>query len=436
MPNERTPKKPREQYRLRTRLIHGSFATGRWDYDHHVVPPQSSSATYRLSSVHRGAQGFVEFATPESRRAPIYIYDRLDEPSRGMLEENLAAAEGGEVAVTFATGMAAVSGALGVLTATGDQIVAHQILYGCTHSLLTSWLPRYKIRTDFCDLTKPESLAKAATENCRVVYLETPVNPTMELIDLRAIRQVVDRLNEGRPETEKIRVVVDNTFATPYCQRPLQHGVDIVVHSLTKDIGGFGTEMGGAVIGSSTYFNLLMLYRKDFGGVLSPKNAWPILVYGLPTLAARMVNQQKSAMQVAEFLLRQPKVRRVVYPGLANFAQRELAHRQMTTPDGSFAPGHMLYFELKGKNGDVNSAAEAAERFVDYIAEKSYTITLAVSLGQIKTLIENPFSMTHASVPEEEKIRSGLQPGGIRLSLGLEDWHDIIADLEDALEVV
>ncbi len=436
MPNERTPKKPREQYRLRTRLIHGSFATGRWDYDHHVVPPQSSSATYRLSSVHRGAQGFVEFATPESRSAPIYIYGRLDEPSRGMLEENLAAAEGGEVAVTFATGMAAVSGALGVLTATGDQIVAHQILYGCTHSLLTSWLPRYKIHTDFCDMTKPESLAKVATKDCRVVYLETPVNPTMELIDLRALRQVVDRLNEGRPEAEKIRIVVDNTFATPYCQRPLQHGVDIVVHSLTKDIGGFGTEMGGAVIGSGTYFNHLMLYRKDFGGVLSPKCAWPILVYGLPTLAARMVNQQKSAMQVAEFLLRQPKVRRVVYPGLANFAQRELAHRQMTTPDGSFAPGHMLYFELKGKNGDVKSAAEAAERFVDYIAEKSYTVTLAVSLGQIKTLIENPFSMTHASVPEDEKIRCGLQPGGIRLSLGLEDWHDIIADLEDALEVV
>ncbi len=436
MPNERTPKKPREQYRLRTRLIHGSFATGRWDYDHHVVPPQSSSATYRLSSVHRGAQGFVEFATPESRRAPIYIYDRLDEPSRGMLEENLAVAEGGEVAVTFATGMAAVSGALGVLTAAGDQIVAHQVLYGCTYSLLTSWLPRYKIRTDFCDLTKAESLAKVATKDCRVVYCETPVNPTMELIDLRAIRHVVDRLNEGRPELEKIRIVVDNTFATPYCQRPLQHGVDIVVHSLTKDIGGFGTDMGGAVIGSSTYFNHLMLYRKDFGGVLSPKCAWPILVYGLPTLAARMVNQQKSAMQVAESLLRQPKVGRVVYPGLPHYPQRELAHRQMTTPDGSFAPGHMLYFELKGTNGDVKSAAEAAERFVDYIAEKSYTVTLAVSLGQIKTLIESPFSMTHASMPEEEKIHSGLQPGGIRLSLGLEDWHDIIADLEDALQVV
>jgi cystathionine beta-lyase/cystathionine gamma-synthase len=431
-----TNKKSQEEYRLRTRLIHGSFATGRWDYGHHVVPPQSSSATYRLSSVHRGAQGFIEFATPESRRAPIYIYDRLDEPSRGMLEENLAAAEGGEVAVTFATGMAAVSAALGILTAAGDQIVAHHILYGCTHSLMTSWLPRYKVRTDFCDLCHPETLAKIATKDCRVVYFETPVNPTMELIDIAAVRRVVDRLNEGRPEAERILIVVDNTFATPYCQRPLAHGVDLVVHSLTKDICGFGTEMGGAVIGANRFFNHLMLYRKDFGGVLSPKNAWPILVYGLPTLATRMVNQQKTAMHVADFLTRQPKVARVLYPGLANFPQHDLARRQMSSPDGQFAPGSMIYFDLKGGDGSVESARQAAERFVDHIAEKAYTITLAVSLGQIKTLIENPFSMTHASVPDEEKIRSGLQPGGIRLSLGLEDWHDIIADLENALEVI
>lgn len=436
MAKERTPKKPREKYRLRTRLIHGSFATGRWDYDHHVVPPQSSSATYRLTSVHRGAQGFVEFATPESRRAPIYIYDRLDEPSRGMLEENLAVAEGGEIAVAFATGMAAVSAVLGILTAADDQIVAHHVLYGCTHSLMTNWLPRYKIHTDFCDLTQPEALLKVATKSCRVVYFETPVNPTMELIDMHAVREVVDRLNDGRAETEKILIVVDNTFATPYCQRPLEHGADLVVHSLTKDIGGFGTETGGAVIGSSAYFNHLMLYRKDFGGVLSPKNAWPILVYGLPTLATRLVNQQKTAMQVAEFLMHQPKVARVVYPGLPNFPQRELAHRQMTAADGSFAPGSMLYFELKGRDGSQRAAADAAERLVDHVAEKSYTITLAVSLGQIKTLIESPFSMTHAAVPDEEKIRSGLKPGGIRLSLGLEDWHDIIADLEDALQVV
>lgn len=149
---ERTPKKPREQYRLPTGLIHGSFAAGRWDYDHHVVPPQSSSATYRLTSVDRGAEGFVEFATPESRRAPFYIYDRLDEPGRGMLERNLRVAAGGETAVAFATGMAAV-----------------------------------KIHADFCDLMEPESLPKVATRNCRAVYFETPV-PTMELIDMRRVR--------------------------------------------------------------------------------------------------------------------------------------------------------------------------------------------------------------------------------------------------------
>ncbi len=435
MTTKQEPRQPREQYRLRTRLIHGSFATGRWDYDHHVVPPQSSSATFRLKSVHRGVQGFVEFASPEAQKAPIYIYDRLDEPTRGMLEENLAVAEGGEMAVTFATGMAAISAAIGALVATGQQVVAHRVLYGSTHSLLTHWLPRYGIRADFCDLNGPEVLARVATGGCRVVYFETPVNPTMELIDIAAVRNVVDRLNAGRAEQDRILIVVDNTFATPYCQRPLEFGADLVVHSLTKDIGGFGTDMGGAVIGANRFYNLLMLYRKDFGGVLSPKNAWSILVYGLPTLATRMVNQQKAAMKVAEFLTRQPKVARVLYPGLPDFPQAELARRQMVGYDGKFAPGSLLYFELKSSAG-ARGAAAAAERLVDYVAERAYTITLAVSLGQIKTLIENPFSMTHATVPEEEKIRSGLQPGGIRLSLGLEDWQDIIADLEAALAVV
>jgi cystathionine beta-lyase/cystathionine gamma-synthase len=433
MTTKHEPKKPREQYRLRTRLIHGSFSTGRWDYDHHVVPPQSSSATFRLRSVHRGVQGFVEFASPAAQKAPIYIYDRLDEPTRGMLEENLAVAENGEMAVTFATGMAAISAAICALTSTGHQVVAHRVLYGSTHSLLAHWLPRWGIRVSFCDMTEPESVARVATPYCRIVYFETPVNPTLELIDIAAVRDVVERLNQNRSEDERIAIIVDNTFATPYCQRPLELGADLVVHSLTKDIAGFGTDMGGAAIGSNRFYNLLMLYRKDFGGVLSPRNAWSILVYGLPTLATRVVNQQKAAMKVAEFLLKQPKVAHVVYPGLPCFPQIGLARRQMVDYEGKFAPGSLLYFELKGSEG---SAAQAAERFVDCIAEHAYTITLAVSLGQIKTLIENPFSMTHAMVPEEEKIKSGLMPGGIRLSLGLEDWHDIISDLQAALTAV
>jgi cystathionine beta-lyase/cystathionine gamma-synthase len=429
----REPKKPREQYRTRTRLIHGSFSTGRWDYAHHVVPPESRSATFRLHSVRRGAEGFVEFGSPVAQKAPIYIYDRLDEPTRGMLEENLAVAEGGDIAVAFASGMAAISAAICTSVGLGHQVVAHRVLYGCTHSLLTSWMPRWGVRTDFCDLTDAESLARVATKDCRVVYFETPVNPTMELIDIAEVRRVVDRLNAERAEGARIHIIVDNTFATPFCQRPLELGADLTVNSLTKDIGGFGTDMGGAVIGAEHYYNPVMRYRKDFGGALSPRNAWSILVYGLPTLATRMVNQQKAAMRVAEFLLKQPKVARVVYPGLPSYPQLELARRQMVSYDGKFAPGSMLYFELRGNGA---SPAEAAQRFVDFIAEHAYTITLAVSLGQIKTLIENPFSMTHAGVPPEEKIKSGLLPGGIRLSLGLEDWHDIIADLDAAFNVV
>jgi methionine-gamma-lyase len=425
--------KKKDTYRMRTRLIHGNVNSSRWDYDHHVVPPISSSTTYRLNSTHRGVQGFMEFARGEedsTQHVPIYIYDRLDEPTRGMLEENLAAAEGGETAICFASGMAAISAALGVTVKAREEIIAHHILYGCTYSLLTNWLPRFGIQTRFIDLLNFENLSQAITDRTRVVYFETPVNPTLQLIDIAAIRHVVDQANRARKTP--IHIIVDNTFATPYCQRPLDHGADLVVHSLTKDIGGFGTEMGGAVIAPRELHSLLMFYRKDFGGVLSSKSAWAFLVYGLPTLATRMINQQKSAMKVAQFLEQHPQVARVSYPGLESFPQRDLAVRQMVDYRGRFAPGSILYFTLKEDHGG-NRKAEA---FIDYIAEHAYTITLAVSLGQIKTLIENPYAMTHAAVPDDEKLARGIEPGGIRFSLGLEDWHDVIDDLSQALDYV
>ncbi|HTK94625.1 MAG TPA: PLP-dependent aspartate aminotransferase family protein [Terriglobales bacterium] len=427
-------------YAIRTRLIHGKSKSPKWDYSHHVIPPMTSSATFRLSSAHRGAQGFFEFACDRvdtTRQVPIYIYDRLDEPTRGMLEEALATAENGDTAVCFATGMAAITAAINSLVRTGDEVLAHHTLYGCTYSFLTNWLPRQNVRAKFCDTGDPQSIAKAITAKTRVVYFETPVNPTMELIDMTAVRAVVDRANKGRKEAERIQVVVDNTFATPYCQRPLHHGVDIVVHSLTKGIGGFGTDMGGAVIAPKSLHNVLMMYRKDYGGVLSPKAAWNVLVYGLPSLAARMANMQRTARHVAEFLERHPKVKRVNYPGLASFPQRALAEKQMVDYRGKFAPGSMIYFELKEKPGHT----DAGERFIDYIADKAYCITLAVSLGQVKTLIENPYSMTHSAYQAapgnghqlEHEKKQKLDPGGIRLSIGLEDRHDIIADLEKGL---
>jgi cystathionine beta-lyase/cystathionine gamma-synthase len=430
---ERTKK---ESYRIRTHLVHGNYERKHWDFDHHLIPPISASTTYRLGSVHRGAQGFVEFASEEAEvkgHIPIYIYDRLDEPTRGMLEENLAYAESGETSVTFATGMAAISAALGVTCKAGAEIVSHHTLYGCTYSLMTNWLPRFGITTRFADLRDERSFKEAVNNRTRVVYFETPVNPTLDLIDIALVRQWMDQARPGAQETDRLLMMVDNTFATPYCQRPLAFGADLVVHSLSKDIGGFGTEMGGAVIGPRKFHAPLLMYRKDFGGVLSSKSAWSIFVYGLPTLATRMVNQQKSAIRVAQFLERHPKVASVHYPGLETFPQYELARRQMTSYDGKFAPGSMVYFVLKGKE---KAAAEAADRFMDYAANHAYSITLAVSLGQIRTLIEEPYSMTHASLPAEVKRARGMEPGGIRLSVGLEDWHDIIHDLEAALEQV
>ncbi|HEX6045412.1 MAG TPA: PLP-dependent aspartate aminotransferase family protein [Pyrinomonadaceae bacterium] len=426
----------KESYRIRTHLVHGNYDSKHWDYDHHVVPPISASAAYRLGSVHRGAQGFVEFASDEAEvkgHIPIYIYDRLDEPTRAILEESLAYAEGGETAVTFATGMAAISAALGVTCTAGTELVAHHTLYGCTYSLLTNWLPRFGINTRFADLKDERSVREAITKRTRVVYFETPVNPTLDLIDIASVRRWMDEARPGVEEKDRLLMVVDNTFATPYCQRPLAFGADIVAHSLTKDIGGFGTDMGGAVIAPRKFHAPLLMYRKDFGGVLSPKSAWSILVYGLPTLPTRMVNQQKSANRIAQFLERHPKVARVHYPGLETFPQYALARRQMTSYDGKFAPGSMVYFVLKG---DEASANEAADRFMDYIARHAYSITLAVSLGQVRTLIEEPYSMTHAALPAEVKHARGMEPGGIRLSVGLEDWHDLIHDLETALEQV
>jgi len=425
---------------MRTRMIHGPSISPKWDYSHHVIPPITSSATFRLSSSQRGAKGFFEFACDRidtKRHVPIYIYDRLDEPTRGLLEENLAQAEQGDIAVCFATGMAAITAAICSLVRSGDEIIAHETLYGCTYSFLTNWAPRQGLTAKFADLRKPESLARFITPKTRVVYFETPVNPTMELIDIAAIRKIVDQANRGRRDDEKIYILVDNTFSTPFCQRPLGLGAHVVIHSLTKGIGGFGTDMGGAVIAPKSLHNVLMMYRKDYGGVLSPKAAWNILVYGLPSLATRMSNMQHSARYVAQYLEKHPKVERVEYPGLPSFRQRKLAERQMFDYSGKFAPGSMIHFTLKGKKSDNRYG----ERFINYIADHAYCITLAVSLGQIKTLIENPFSMTHSAyLPqdetglEHENRGRSIEPGGIRLSIGLEDRDDIVADLEAALK--
>lgn len=417
---KKTVRSQRQACSKRSFLVHGQYWTPKWDFSHHVVPPITSSSTYRLESSERGAQGFAGFAAKDRAisRPEILIYERLHEPTRGMLEERLAFAEDGETGLCFSTGMAAISAAIGILVKQGEEIIAHKTLYGCTYSLLTNWLPRYGIKVKYVDMTDLKTLRKAIGPKTRVLYFETPVNPTMTLIDIKAVSEIAKSV-------KNVVTIVDNTFATPFCQRPLTLGADLVVHSLTKNICGFGTDMGGVVVTRKEFESNLLLYRKDFGGVLSSKNAWPILVYGLPSLELRAREEEKTATEIARFLEGHPKVRSVSYPGLDSFPQAELARRQMLNYSGEFSPGNLIYFTME---------PSAADRFINHIASKAYCITLAVSLGQIRTLIEQPGSMTHATIPKEAQRIGGIDRGGIRLAVGIEDPNDIIADLKGALK--
>lgn len=410
-------------YQPTTRLVHGPEHSAKWDFSHHVTPPLSSSTTYRLDSAARGARGFAEFGrqVKDTGDPPVYIYDRLDEPTRSILEGELCDIEEGDACVTFASGMAAISAALGCVLLPGDDVIAHPTVYGCTHSLFTNWYPRLGFGVHRIDLNDLDAVRAALSERTRILYCETPVNPTLELIDLRALRRLADEVNAQRPADRRLLVVVDNTFATPFGQRPLGLGADVVVHSLTKNLGGFGTEIGGAVIAPKWMLQRLLLYRKDFGAILSSKSAWAILVYGLPTLPLRLKRQQYTAQIVAEWLEGQPAVDRVIYPGLPSYPQRALAETQLRDFDGDYAPGNMIYFLLDDARIDATD-------FLDHIASEAYSITLAVSLGHTKTLIEAPGSMTHSSYGTAADSTTG-----VRLSIGLESPKDIVRDLEAAI---
>lgn len=434
---KRTASRDGHRYAQETKLIWGESYTPKWDYSHHVIPPISSSSMFRLDSSKRGAQGFVEFAHHAEdfkvhSKAPVYIYDRLGEPNKDLLEENLAIAERSDCAVTFASGMAAISALCGILLGSGSEVVAHRTLYGCTYSLFTNWLPRYRVKVTWVDFTDLKEVERAITPHTRLLYFESPVNPTLELIDMGAVAEIARKHNRHRKPEHRIHTAVDNTFATPFCQRPVEFGIDFVVASLTKGICGFGTDVGGMVAGPEWSYDQLLMYRKDFGGILSAKSAWPILVYGLPSLAVRFRQQMQNAMTVASALERDPRIRFVNYPGLDTFRQRSLAHVQLHDYEGRFAPGTMVYFTLTGDTAAERH--ENARRMVDSIGENSYSMTLAVSLGSIRSLIEHPGSMTHSSIPPEEQEKGGLDPGGIRLSVGLENPDDVIHDLREALD--
>ncbi len=419
-----TPKSSRS---LRTKAIHGEALSQSWEFSHHLIPPMTASTTFRLDSLQRGAEGFSTFGAQNKSEKPIWIYDRLEEPTTKMLEDQLAVLEKGECAVTFGSGMGAIASTLMSLLKSDQKVVAHKTLYGCTYSLITNWLPRFNIQHSLIDVNNFQALEKELQDPAtRVVYFESVSNPILEIADLEKIAKLVKDANKGRKKDNQIYTVVDNTFATPWALRPIEWNIDFVIQSLTKNISGFGTEMGGAVIAPKGHESILRLARKDFGTIIQSYAAWHILVDGISPQAIRFEQQQDSALKIAQFLEKHPKVERVIYPGLKSHSQFKDAKKYLKSPEGKFAPGTMISFQLKGN-------MKKCEKFVDDIAKNSYAITLAVSLGLTKTLIEVPGYMTHSAIPNDKREESGIDPRAIRLSLGLENAQDIIQDLKTAL---
>lgn len=350
-------------------------------------------------------QGAARFAGQETG----YIYTRLGNPTQAALEEKMANLEGGEAGLAFGSGMAAVSAVLMALLASGDHVIYGEAIYGCTYDFLHEVMNRYGVEATGVDTSSLEAVEAAFRPNTKVVMLETPANPTMVLSDIKAIADLCHRRGAV--------LVVDNTFMSPYLQRPLSLGADVVIHSATKYVGGHGDVIAGIAVGQKAFIDQVRATTlKNVGGIISPFDAW-LLLRGLKTLHVRMERHSANAMKVAQFLASHPEVERVNYPGLSSHPQHDLARRQMDDFGG------VITFELRG-------GLEAGRRMINAVQ----LCQVAVSLGDADTLIQHPASMTHAVMPREARLASGITDGMIRLSVGLEDADDLIADLEQALQ--
>ena len=356
------------------------------------------------------AQGSKRFAGEEAG----YIYSRLANPTERLQEEKISAMEQAEDCVAFSSGMGAVSATLLTFLSQGDCVVADSVLYGCTFSLMSHVFPRFGISTRFVDCCDLEALKAAVAQGCRLVYFETPANPTMKIVDIMAVSEAVHEINPD------CLVVVDNTFATPFLTRPLHLGVDIALHSATKYFSGHGDVIAGMAVGSQALMDQVRnVGRKDItGSVLSPHDAF-LLLRGIKTLACRMQAHCEGAQQVANYLSRHDKVETVYFPGLPTHPGHAVAKKQMNRFGG------MVAFEVKG-------GEPLAKRFVDSLK----LCSLAVSLGDAETLVEHPASMTHAAYTKMEQEAAGISGGLVRLSVGLEHPEDIIEDLKQAFDLL
>ena len=356
------------------------------------------------------AQGAARFAGEEAG----YIYSRMGNPNVNQVAAKVAALEGAEAGLALGSGMGAVATALLSLLEQGDHIVADSALYGATFTLMRDALPNFGIETTFVDASHIDNVIAAIKPETRMVYFETPANPNLKVTD---IAELVKRVREKDP---LIIVVIDNTFATPYLQQPIALGVDVVIHSGTKYLNGHGDVISGFIASSNVIIDRCrnIGLKMVTGAVLGAFEAF-LINRGLKTLDIRMEKHCKNAMQIAEWLEKHPKVRKVYYPGLKSFEGYEVAKKQMKLP------GAIISFELE-------ASKEVTEKFVNSLE----LITLAVSLGDAESLVEHPASMTHAGYSKEDLEDANISESLIRISVGLEDAEDIIADLEKHLAAV
>ncbi len=386
-----------------TRAIHHGYDP----YAGHgaLNPPIYLSSTFTFPTVDEGSARF-------SGDQEGFVYSRVGNPTTSLLEQRIADLEGGESALVTASGMGATTSLLWTLLSPGDEIIADKTLYGCTYAFFNHGLAKFGIKVTHVDLTVPTNLAEAIREKTQVVFFESPSNPNMRLVDIVAITEIARAYDT--------KVVVDNTYCTPYLQRPIELGAEYVVHSATKYLGGHGDLIAGAIVGPKESLHQVRFYGiKDMtGAVLSSQDAFLIL-RGLKTLALRMDRHCQNAQGIADFLSEHSEVEVCHYPGLTSFPQRDLAVRQMASPGG------MVAFELKG-------GIEAGRRFMNELR----LITRAVSLGDAESLAQHPASMTHSVYPPEEREEHLISEGLVRISAGLEDMDDLIRDIDRALSLI
>ena len=425
------------EYTLESFLLHIGDPVG----DGPVVPDIPVASTYQAASSERlGAlfQSLIMCNPTEEKAIPAgaeRIYQRLGNSVEWTLARAFALAQGGESAVIFSDGMRAIATSVSMCSHVGSEIICGVPVYGCTDNMFTSVMPRDGREVHFVDMRDLDAVKRLLNRRTRVVYCETMANPNLRITDIPAIKQIVVDENQRRYEEEKITLIVDNTFPSPFCCWPSDGNPKleelIVVHSATKSITGFSTGLAGVAVIPWKYWKSMFLYRKDTGGNLPAVEAHSLLTRSLKTMPIRLRTMVATASKVAHFLESHPMIDRVYYPGLESFSDYEVARRVLIDWDGNFSPGHMVSFVLKGKDsGDCEKRGRA---FLDRVNESSRIMSLAVSLGYVGTLIEEPTSGTHATMPDSEREKKGIPRGLLRMSIGLENADDLIRDLNRAL---